>query len=106
MSDNYPIFDELMTKYADQIYQVEGSGDNARIVSAIVFVEDPLTGDLEVHVPVGSIFQSNSIFKADLDSISASHGVAVRHRVENKHRPKKDKEAENSGKPKTSRKGN
>ena len=106
MSVNYPIFDEIMSKYADQLYKVEGTGDDAKLVASIVFVEDHLTGDLEIHVPVGSIFQSNSIFKADLEKISSSHGVAVRHRVENKHRPKKDRENDVSDRSTISRKDN
>jgi hypothetical protein len=90
-SVNYPIFDALYSEYPNQVYQVYQVGDELQIKAGIILVEDEFTGELEVHVPADSPFQTNPVFKNALTSTAQTFGVTIRNKVESKHKPKKEK---------------
>ena len=88
-SDNYPLFDAVYSAYPNQVYQIKQVGEDLVIKPGLVFVEDEFTGELEVHVPFDSPFQTNQVFRNALASLSQTFGVAVRNKAESKHKPKK-----------------
>lgn len=97
MSTNYPIFDEIYEKYPDQMYQIIllPNGE-PRVTPGLLFVEDPFTGSLEIHVPVGSPFQESPVLVADLATIASRYQVEVKNKIRNRFLPEKKVDDEKS----------